>query len=202
MMATVNRIIDLLRHGEPEGGRRYRGHGVDDPLSEKGWRQMWEGVGEYSSWDLIISSPMQRCAEFSRSLAERHNIPLLIDERFREIGFGEWEGKTREELQQEKGGEFRDFYTDPVCNTPTGAEPVNEFYERVSTAFQAVRQEYPAANLLIVAHAGVNRALVADSIQAGTASMYNLTIRNGCIARLFDNGERLNLEDLNLKLGR
>jgi len=28
--------IDLLRHGEPVGGKRYRGQ-IDDPLSEKGW---------------------------------------------------------------------------------------------------------------------------------------------------------------------
>jgi len=33
--------IDLLRHGEPEGGVRYRGDGVDDPLSARAWKQMW-----------------------------------------------------------------------------------------------------------------------------------------------------------------
>ena len=33
--------IDLIRHGEPVGGRRYRGQ-IDDPLSEKGWKQMRE----------------------------------------------------------------------------------------------------------------------------------------------------------------
>ena len=32
--------IDLIRHGEPVGGRRYRGGRMDDPLSEKGWAQM------------------------------------------------------------------------------------------------------------------------------------------------------------------
>ena len=201
-MASVNRTIDLLRHGEPVGGSRYRGHGVDDPLSEKGWRQMWEGVGENFSWELIISSPLQRCADFSRNLAERHDIPLLIDERFREIGFGEWEGKTRAELQANNGHEFHSFYADPVNNTPTGAEPVSEFYQRVNAAFQDIRLQNPVGDLLIVAHAGVIRAIVAGAIQAGLASMYKLTIQNGCIARLFDTGDRLMLEGLNLRLSR
>ncbi|MHB1590203.1 MAG: histidine phosphatase family protein [Sulfuricella sp.] len=38
--------IDLIRHGEPVGGRRYRGR-TDDPLSEKGWNQMWTAVGDF-----------------------------------------------------------------------------------------------------------------------------------------------------------
>ena len=47
-MATET-IIDLLRHGEPLGGSRYRGNRIDDPLTEKGWRQMWRGIGSASS---------------------------------------------------------------------------------------------------------------------------------------------------------
>ena len=39
--------IDLIRHGEPVGGRKYRGQ-TDDPLSEKGWEQMWKAVGDYA----------------------------------------------------------------------------------------------------------------------------------------------------------
>ena len=39
--------IDLIRHGEPVGGRKYRGQ-TDDPLSEKGWAQMWAAVGDYA----------------------------------------------------------------------------------------------------------------------------------------------------------
>ncbi len=32
-------IVDLLRHGEPDGGQKFRG-AVDDPLSPRGWEQM------------------------------------------------------------------------------------------------------------------------------------------------------------------
>ncbi len=50
--------IDVIRHGEPVGGRRYRGHGVDDPLSEKGWQQMWKAVADRSDWQHIAA---RRC---------------------------------------------------------------------------------------------------------------------------------------------
>ena len=49
-----NIIIDLIRHGEPQGGPRYRGDGIDDPLSDKGWRQMWDAVGEDAPWTFLF----------------------------------------------------------------------------------------------------------------------------------------------------
>ena len=52
--------IDIIRHGEPEGGRRYRGHSIDDPLSKTGWQQMWNAIPENPPWDHIISSPLLR----------------------------------------------------------------------------------------------------------------------------------------------
>lgn len=41
--------VDLLRHGEPEGGQMFRG-AVDDPLSPRGWEQMRSAVGDCRAW--------------------------------------------------------------------------------------------------------------------------------------------------------
>ncbi|MEW6253578.1 MAG: histidine phosphatase family protein, partial [Planctomycetota bacterium] len=64
----MSTLIDLMRHGEPVGGRRYRGQ-VDDPLSEKGWAQMRAAVGEAAPWHHVVSSPLLRCREFAETLA-------------------------------------------------------------------------------------------------------------------------------------
>ena len=66
--------IDLLRHGEPVGGRRYRGQ-VDDALSETGWTQMWNAVAEDPGWQQIESSHQQRCRDFAASMAESMVLP-------------------------------------------------------------------------------------------------------------------------------
>src|SRR3989344_8486175 len=104
MSREPSTILDLMRHGEPVGGRKYRGQ-LDDPLNEKGWAQMRRAVGDHCPWQAIISSPLSRCADFSRELAGRHGLPLEIDARLAELGFGDWEGRTAEELNaQEPGG--------------------------------------------------------------------------------------------------
>ena len=77
--------IDLLRHGEPEGGVRYRGDGVDDPLSERGWEQMWAAVGEFADWTHMVSSPLRRCRNFAEAMAKRYGLPLVVDRRVRRM---------------------------------------------------------------------------------------------------------------------
>ncbi len=89
--------VDLLRHGEPEGGQKFRG-AVDDPLSQRGWEQMRAVVGDYHDWHAIVSSPLIRCAAFAHELAERLNRPLEIVPEFIELSFGVWEGRSVAEV--------------------------------------------------------------------------------------------------------
>jgi len=151
-------VIDFLRHGEPEGGRRYRGDGVDDPLSEKGWRQIWRAVGERIPWQRVVSSSLARCQGFARALSERHTIPLSVDEHFREVGFGDWEGRTADDISAQNAAEFNAFYQDPLRNRPPDAEPLATFGRRVAAALDDLLDGDPAEAVLVVAHAGVIRA--------------------------------------------
>jgi hypothetical protein len=89
--------VDLLRHGEPEGGQKFRG-ALDDPLSSLGWEQLRTTVGDYRDWQAIVSSPLIRCAAFAKELAERLDRPLEIMPDFRELNFGAWEGRTSAEV--------------------------------------------------------------------------------------------------------
>jgi alpha-ribazole phosphatase/probable phosphoglycerate mutase len=96
----VTTTLDLMRHGEPVGGRRYRGQ-IDDPLSEKGWAQMHAAVGDAAPWTRIVSSPLLRCRAFAETLSDRHGLPLALDDRLKEVGFGDWEGKSAAEIEQD-----------------------------------------------------------------------------------------------------
>jgi len=191
-------IIDLIRHGEPEGGSRYRGNRIDDPLSKKGWSQMWAAVEKPAAWQQIISSPLQRCLAFAEAFAEKHELPLQVDKRLREIGFGDWEGQTREQIQQRNRAEYDNFYRDPVNYRPAGAEPLNAFMERTCSAFDDAVKEYKGSHLLIVAHAGVIRSLVTYATGADEANMYRINIGNAGKTRItYDqNGTRLQFHNL------
>ena len=149
-------IVDLIRHGEPVGGRKYRGQ-TDDPLSDKGWMQMRSAVGDHRPWQTILTSPLSRCSEFARELATRHQLPLNTDPRLKEIGFGVWEGKTSAELKATDPDILQRFWQDPVAHKPQGAEPLQAFHDRIAAAWQDILTHYADQHILVVCHAGVIR---------------------------------------------
>lgn len=182
-------IIDFMRHGEPVGGCRYRGYGVDDPLSDRGWQQMWESVINPVPWTRIVTSPMKRCSEFARELGVKHNIQVTTDERFKEVGFGDWEGRSREEIKAADAAGYEAFYQDPVNHRPRGAEPLFEFGERVRAAYDAVIFENAGEHVLVVGHAGVIRAALGYVLQAPSHAWYRVKVDNGGLTRFQHDAE-------------
>ncbi len=183
MLDWSQTTVDLLRHGEPEGGRRYRGQ-IDDPLSAKGWAQMRAAVGDHAPWERIISSSLSRCSAFAAELAARHQLPLEQSELFREIGFGEWEGKTAEQLMAEDEQILYRFWEDPLNHTPPGAEPLNQFRERVLQGWEALIERYRGQHLLLVGHAGVMRMIISHLLGMPSDKMFRLQIPNAAISRV------------------
>ena len=185
--------IDLLRHGEPQGGNRYRGQ-LDDALSEHGWQQMWQAVDGKDCWQQVVTSPLCRCSAFAEALGEQQGLPVIREARFAEVGFGEWEGKTRAELEQIIPGQVARFYQDPVSQRPPGAEPLDVFTARVQAGFEELLQRFPGQSLLVIAHAGVIRAIMAHILDIPAASMYRIHVKNAGLTRLkTDRNRRFNL---------
>ena len=182
-------VIDLLRHGEPVGGRRYRGQ-QDDALTERGWQQMWQAVGSRSEWRQIVTSPLQRCHAFAHAFGERHGVPVESESRFAEVGFGDWEGRTRAELETLIEGQVTRFYQDPVTNRPPGAEPLNDFVTRVRDGFNTLLTNYAGQSVLVVAHAGVIRAIISHVLAMPPAAMYRINVANAGMTRLVTDRER------------
>jgi alpha-ribazole phosphatase len=193
-MATTDTVIDLLRHGEPVGGRGYRGSGVDDPLTEAGWRQMRAAVGAYRDWDRIITSPLLRCRDFAEELGARIPLPVTVEPDLREIGFGEWEGHTREQVMTVDPDGYAAFYRDPERFPPPGAEPLARFAQRVIGAYETLLAENGGRKLLVVAHAGVVRALIAYVLSAPPAAAFRIRVDYAGISRIRSAGGRALLE--------
>lgn len=174
--------IDLIRHGEPEGGSRFRGW-QDDPLSDMGWKQMYQAVGESSDWDLIISSPLSRCAAFADDLSGRIGVPCIEDERLRELGFGEWEGRVPAELYQEIPDALARFWSDPVAYPPPGGEAMLQFQSRVEAAWMDIQRDH-GDHLLIVAHGGVNRIIIAAVLGMPLSHLFRIDIPYAGVSRV------------------
>jgi len=175
--------VDLIRHGEPEGGVRFRGW-QDDPLSETGWRQMRDAVSRHRPWKAIVSSPMSRCRAFAEELAASEGLPLEVDDRFREIGFGQWEGESPDTLAEKSPQALALFWQDPITHAPLGGEPMTLFQARVESAWQDLMIRYGGRHVLLVAHGGVNRMIIGKVLGMPLRNLFRLELPYAGISRI------------------
>ena len=169
-------IVYLLRHGTPLGGRMYRGNLFDDPLTEEGWDQMKSSVVDLS-FDTIATSPMKRCSEFADYISKKSKIPYSIIEDFKEIGFGDWQGKTSHQIGEEVVERFKN---DPINNPVNNAENLYDFQKRVIKNYLEILDNLNSQNkLLIIAHAGVIRVIKSYILKLPIEKMFTMNIKSG-----------------------
>ena len=182
--------ISLIRHGTPQGGNLYRGNTIDDPLSDKGWQQMRDAVAGIMPWDIVISSPMQRCLAFAEDYASEHQLNVIVEDDLKEIGFGVWEGFSSKQVLDKDPQAIKNFYQDPVMFKPENAEPVAVFQHRVSQVMQRILTQQKDKRVLVVAHAGVIRAAITATMKAAPEAMYKISVGNAAIITIRDDGIR------------
>ena len=175
----TDRYVDLLRHGEAQGGIRFRGSS-DDPLSDFGWAQMSQAVADAPTWTRIVSSPLARCSAFAERFAETHGLSLELVDALRERDFGDWEGLPPHEIAAAELGRFWD---DPTSFTPPGAEGFAEFRDRVLEGWRDILDR-PEPHTLVITHGGVIRIILADLLMMPPAALLLIEVPFACRTRI------------------
>lgn len=160
----------LVRHGEVGANveLRYLGH-RDDPLSERG---AWQAVQLAQAFvalpvKAIYTSPLRRAADTAAEIGRVHQLPVQVDERLREAGFGNWEGATRAEVlarSPEDGALLAAWEGDPGV-APPGGESLQAIQTRVLTFVQEVAAGRPGEDIVLVSHVGPIKAILCAALQ-------------------------------------
>ncbi len=177
--------IDLLRHGLPEGGEIFRGT-TNVQLTAIGFEQMTQATEKLASSDVIITSPLQRCASFAEHAASvvMPNASYHEDAGLREVSFGDWDGMTFQDVEAQYGDQYHHYWRDPVNNTPPNAEPIAEFLERISLTIQTLAQAYKGQHLLLVTHGGVIRAALSYALGCELSSLMRYEVPYASISQI------------------
>ena len=191
-MPDKDHFIDLLRHGQPVGGHRFRGV-QDDPLSEEGWRQMRASVNDTAPWDVVVTSPLRRCAEFATELCERHGLTLHTEPRLAELAFGEWEGRSYDEIKHAEPEAWQAFFEDPINNTPPGGEKMADFCARIDAVWDGLLERHKGEHVLVVCHGAVMRVIYRRLLAMPMSSLFSIEVPYACLTRIrrHPEGDRL-----------
>ena len=191
--------IYLVRHAQSEYNEKgiFQGS-LDSDLTPLGYVQArllamyLSGLGI----EKIISSPQRRALKTAVYVGDFLNMEVDIDERIREISFGDLEGRRFLDLMQERGEEIRNWLKNPVKNPLPTQEPLEDFERRVREFLEDLKK-MEENNILIVAHGGTLHALICIAIEIGLENMWNIHKDNTGISCLEYDGNSFKLLFLN-----
>lgn len=159
----------LVRHGTTAWNveKRYLGHtdigllpGAEQELASL--RVQLGGI----KWDSVHSSDLLRCRQTLERIAPLHAGQAHMDSRLREIHFGEWEGRTYEELKHL--ARYRKWIDSPQTVTPPDGESWSSFAARIDDFIADVIWSEPR-------HEGTG--------ESTTAQTKNLVVTHGGVIR-------------------
>ena len=182
--------IYYIRHGETAWNAEGRLQGAQDiPLNDLGRRQAAaagiiladlfarDGRSEHSLG--FVASPLGRARSTMELVRGTLKLPphdYAIDERLREIGYGQWEGSTLVQMQAEDPEVFAKRQAEKWTVPPPGGESYAEVQARVSDWYRQL-----TADTVAVAHGGTARALMVALGIETSDSAADLTIEQGAV---------------------
>ena len=156
-------IIHFIRHGAIDETLSGKYIGTTDvPLSDKGRLELKKLDYEYRypGTQVVFTSPLKRCTETCRILYPELN-PLSIA-NLSECNFGEWEGKTAEELKSDP--DFEKWLAGDNSVKPPRGESNADFTRRICRMFESIVEglmKTGTTESVIVTHGGVIMTLLA-----------------------------------------
>jgi broad specificity phosphatase PhoE len=169
----VSRLI-VVRHAEADAMRGRIYGRLDPPLSPTG-RAEAERV---AAWlrpvplDAVFASPLRRAEETAEFLVRGRGIEVSVHPGLVDIDFGEWEGGSFDELERSDPELYRSWMTQPTRTRFPGGENFDELKARVLAAVTEIRRE--AESGALVAHAGVNLAILGDALGLADDAIFRL----------------------------
>jgi probable phosphoglycerate mutase len=185
----VTRLL-LLRHAAHDlAGRALAGRLPGLALNTRG-REQAAALGPAlrdRGIAAIYSSPQLRTRQTAEPVGRELKVLVAIDPDFDEVDFGEWTGKSLEEVRN-AGAPWREWVERRSRATPPGGEPFAQVQQRACAGAERLRLRHPEATVLVVSHADVIKAVLATHLRVGLDDLERFEI--GCASlSVLDLGE-------------
>ncbi len=191
-------VIYLIRHGETDWNSKRLLQGVTDiPLNQAGIDAAEitaRGLKEVP-FDLILTSPLQRAKKTAEIIKGNRDIPLLVEDRLIEIGFGIYEGLCcAKENFTIPDPDFVNFFKDPGnYNPPEGGESIAHLCERMTELLHelANNPEYQDKTILLSTHGAAVKGILSSLTITDLKDFWGAGVHKNCAISILDveNGE-------------
>lgn len=164
-------LVLIVRHGLTAAtGSALTGRTPGISLDDRGQAQAAAVAAKLAEvkLDAIVSSPLERCFETAEAIASAQQqtvVPVQTDERFIEVGYGDWTGKPLRKLAHDPLWRVVQAYPSAVTFPGESGEALADMQRRAITGIRDWNAKLgPRATYLICSHGDVIKAILADSL--------------------------------------
>ena len=184
--------VYITRQGQTIWNIDFRLQGQkNSDLTEKGLSQA-KLLGERMKdihIDRIYSSPLKRTMETAKIIRGDRDIEIVEEEGFKELSFGDSEGRNKEELKLDSI-----FNYEEDVRTPNG-ESLKELYERISLTLDKILEKEKGKTIFIVTHGAALLAIYKYFSKEN--NYYPKVMGQTSLTKVVDNGEGFEFEYVN-----
>lgn len=166
-MSRPTRLV-LVRHAPTPATRRHA-FPQDEPLDERG-RELATGLAGRLAGDRVVASPALRCRE---TVAAAGLTAQEVDPRWAELDFGDWAGRTLDEVAERDPSALDAWLRDPTT-APPGGESLTTLRDRISTAMADAATT--SGTTVVVTSGGPIKVAVLTLLGAPLSSLWNLDV--------------------------
>ncbi len=157
-------VIGLLRHGKTLWNEEKRIQGrKNSALSKDGAKEVhqWGEFLHNVSIDRIVSSDLGRVKE-TVAIIQKYIPPVPVEYTadLREQSWGNWEGKTFDELQLHHADALQKQVTAGWDFCPPSGESRREVLARALAVIENLFDRFPGEQILLVSHEGIVKSVI------------------------------------------
>ena len=160
-------MLYIMRHGRTDWNDRHKLQGrTDIPLNAEGRRMAEKAAEEYRDipLDLCYCSPLIRARETAEIVLKGRGVPILEDERLREMSFGDYEGLENSFSIPDCPVNVIFLHPEQYTASVGGAETFGELFARTGAFLREVAVPLVAQgkDILIVGHGAMNLSIISQ----------------------------------------
>ena len=183
----------LVRHGETEWNKlgRFQGH-TDISLNERGFSQAKETAKAAAQWGhcAIYSSPLIRTVQVAEEIAKVTSMPVSKQPGLKELGLGDLEGVTGEEMRNKWPEVFSVWRSNPEKVTMPNGESLAQLRERCWQSILDIEQKHSGDDsVVVISHNFAIRSIVGELLGVPLEYFHRMSLNLSSVCT-FDSDER------------
>jgi len=174
----------LVRHGETDWNADSRVQGHQPTLLNRRGRLQARLLADRLAREQprnLYSSDLPRAMETAEVIAAKLGLTAVPAPELREMNFGQWEGRTFAEIEQDGPATFAAWISSDFRQAPPGGESADDLRERVIAFLARLLERHRHQTTALVTHGGPCKYVIAHTLGIGPAGVYRFAVDNASV---------------------